>query len=343
MPLPGQDKDITDNEGNYPNTPNQWLLRNLFGGMQLGWSTGGSNPTSFNYSYPTVPSTNFLVPWIPGPPVGGYMPTNIFIGTGTSAGTEVYNGSNGFNGLNNGADPISCKFYNSSSAEVVVEPVTQIFFNFPSGEVTDAGGGVVVVTYNTSGGAAGILSATAPIVVAPPGSMASNKALSLNYDSTDSFALASGSTLALKPITVTPPTDLGVVTGITVDGYGRTTAFTRQFVGVYKITGSLRNTGKRFWTYTMVEQVDDTSAFPWFQNGTVTLYAYNFYETCNAATTKVYGLNASDASTFNVPIVLDDFTGFTVGPAPTGLIVEVWKWNSHYYFSAPNVIDGACP
>jgi hypothetical protein len=342
MPIPGQDKDITDNEGNYPNTPNQWLLRNLFGGMQIGWSAGGASPTSFNIAYPTVPSTSFLIPWVPGPAPGGFQPTNIFIGNGTSGTTETFNGNNGTNGSNGSADPISCRFYDSSSNEVIVEPVTQIFFNFPDGEVTDQGGGVVQVEYNTTGGAAGNLTATLPVVVTPPGSMTSNKLLSLNYDSTDSFALSGGSTLALKTITVTAPADAGAVTGITVDGYGRTTAYARQFHGVYKITASTRTAGYRYWFYTMLEQVSNPSAWPFFSDGTNQVYGLNFYETCNTGS-QVYGNDASSAGTANVPIPLDDFTGFTVGPAPTGLIVEVWKWGTHYYFSAPNVIDGACP
>lgn len=343
MPIPGQDKDITDYEGNYPNTPNQWLLRNLFGGMQVGWSAGGASPTSFNIAYPTVPSTSFLIPWVPGPPMGGFNPTNLFIGNGTSGNTEVFNGSNGTNGTNGGgADPITCRFYTYAGVEVIVNPVTQIWFDFTDGDVTDLGGGVVQVTYNASGGAAGNLTATVPVVVTPPGSMTSNKLLSLNYDSTDSFALASGSTLALKPIVVTAPTDLGVVTGITVDGYGRTTAFTRQFVGVYKITASTRTANYRYWFYTMLEQVSNPSAWPFFSDGTNIVYGLNFYETCNTGS-QVYGNDASAAGVPNVPIALDDFTGFTVGPAPTGLIVEVWKWGTHYYFSAPNVIDGACP
>jgi hypothetical protein len=90
MPIPGQDKDITDNEGNYPNTPNQWLLRNLFGGTQMGWSAGGASPVSYNIAYPTVPSTSFLIPWVPGPAPGGFQPTNIFIGNGTSGTTETF-------------------------------------------------------------------------------------------------------------------------------------------------------------------------------------------------------------------------------------------------------------
>ena len=338
MPIPGQDKDITDNEGNYPNTPNQWLLRNLFGGTQVGWSSGGSSPTSFNIAYPTVPSTSFLIPWIPGPPVGGFNPTNIFIGGGNGGNTEVFNGTNGTNGTNGGgSDPISCRFYDISSNEVTVDPVSQIFFNFPDGEVTDAGNGVVEVTYST-GGSTGSLTATLPVVVTPPGSMSSNKLLSLNYDSTDSFVLAGGSSLQLKAITVTPPTDLGAVNDITVDGFGRVTAYTRQLHGIYKITGSTF-VSPGHWEYNVLEQTSVGSTWPFFGSGSTTLVAYNLLETANTSSV-AYGLPATGTA---APIVLTNQGDYKMYPVPNNLMVEVWKWGTKYFFSAPNVIDGACP
>lgn len=337
MPIPGQDKDITDNEGNYPNTPNQWLLRNLFGGTQVGWSSGGSSPTSFNIAYPTVPSTNFLIPWIPGPPVGGFNPTNIFIGGGTGGNGEVFNNSNTTNTNGGGSDPISCKFYDGSSNEVIVDPVSQIFFNFPAGEVTDAGDGVVEVTYNT-GGSTGSLSATLPVVVTPGGSMGNNQVASLNYDSTDSFVLSGGSSLQLKTITVTLPTDLGAVNDITVDGFGRVTAYTRQLHGIYKITGSTF-VSPGHWEYNVLEQTSVGSTWPFFGSGSTTLLAYNLLETANTSSS-AYGLDATGTA---APIDLVDHGDYKMYPAPNNLMVELWKWGNKYFFSAPNVIDGVCP
>lgn len=338
MPIPGQYKDITDNEGNYPNTPNQWLLRNLFGGTQVGWSSGGSSPTSFNIAYPTVPSTSFLVPWIPGPPVGGFNPTNIFIGGGTGGNTEVFNGTNGTNGTNGGgSDPISCRFYDISSNEVTVDPVSQIFFNFPDGEVTDAGNGVVEVTYST-GGATGSLTATLPVVVTPPGSMSSNKLLSLNYDSTDSFVLAGGSSLQLKVITVTPPTDVGLVSDVTVDGFGRVTAFTRQAVGVYKITGAAIQAANGYWEYTAALQ-KTKATWPFFENDTGTVTCYNFLETANTSTLTYGEPSTVDGSQMD----LNDYDDFKVNAVPTGVIVQVFKWGTKYWFTANNPISGTCP
>lgn len=338
MPIPGQDKDITDNEGNYPNTPNQWLLRNLFGGTQVGWSSGGSSPTSFNIAYPTVPSTSFLIPWVPGPPVGGFNPTNIFIGGGNGGNTEVFNGTNGTNGTNGAGDPISCKFYDSSSNEVIVDPVSQIFFNFPPGEVTDAGDGVVEVTYNAGSGSTGNLTATLPVVVTPGGSMSNNQVASLNYDSTDSFVLSGASSLQLKAITVTPPTDLGAVSDITVDGFGRVTAYARQLHGIYKITSSTF-VSPGHWEYNVLEQTSVGSTWPFFGSGSTTLLAYNLLETANTSSV-AYGLAATGTA---APIVLTNQGDYKMYPVPNNLMVEVWKWGTKYFFSAPNVIDGACP
>ena len=343
MPIPGQDKDITDNEGNYPNTPNQWLLRNLFGGTQVGWSSGGSSPTSFNIAYPTVPSTNFLIPWIPGPPVGGFNPTNIFIGGGTGGNGEVFNNSNTTNTNGGGSDPISCKFYDGSSNEIIVDPVSQIFFNFPPGEVTDAGDGVVEVTYNT-GGSTGSLSATLPVVVTPGGSMGNNQVASLNYDSTNSFVLSGGSTLQLKVVTVTPPTDVGLVSDVTVDGFGRVTAFTRQAVGVYKITGAtfVSASGFQYWSYTANLQ-KTKATWPFFENDTGSVTCYNFLETANT-TTLTYGLASTvDPPSTPTQMDLNIYDNYKVNAVPTGLIVQVFKWGTKYWFSAPDTISGVCP
>jgi len=338
MPIPGQNKDITDNEGNYPNTPNQWLLRNIFGGTQMGWSAGGSSPVSFNLAYPTVPSTSFLIPWVPGPAPGGFQPTNIFIGNGTSGTTETFNGSNGTNGTGGGsADPVSCRFYDSSANEIIVDPVTQIWFDFTNGEVTDLGGGEVRVTYS-SGGSSGNLSTTSPVAVSPGGSMSNNQVVSLNYDSTDSFALSGGTSLQLKPITVTAPADSGAVSGITVDGFGRVTAYARQLHGIYKITSSTF-VSPGHWEYNVLEQTSVGSTWPFFGSGSTTLVAYNLLETANTSSV-AYGLVATGTA---APIVLTNQGDYKMYPVPNNLMVEVWKWGTKYFFSAPNVIDGACP
>ena len=338
MPIPGQDKDITDNEGNYPNTPNQWLLRNIFGGTQMGWSAGGSSPVSFNLAYPTVPSTSFLIPWVPGPAPGGFQPTNIFIGNGTSGTTETFNGTNGTNGTGGGsADPVSCRFYDGSSTEIIVDPVTQIFFNFPPGEVTDVGGGVVEVTYST-GASSGNLSVTVPIAVTPGGSMSNNQTVSLNYDSTDSFALLGGTSLQLKAITVTPPTDVGLVSGMTVDGFGRVTAYARQAVGVYKITGSTIQAGGGYWEYSAALQ-KTKATWPFFENDTGTVTCYNFLETANTSTLTYGEPSTVDGSQMD----LSDYDDFKVNAVPTGVIVQVFKWGTKYWFTANNPISGDCP
>jgi hypothetical protein len=170
--------------------------------------------------------------------------------------------------------------------------------------------------------------------------MSNNQVASLNYDSTDSFVLSGGSSLQLKAVTVTPPTDVGLVSDVTVDGFGRVTAFTRQAVGVYKITGStfVSASGLQYWEYTAALQ-KTKATWPFFENDTGSVTCYNFLDTSNT-TTLTYGL----VSTIDSPKMdLTNFDNFKVQAVPTGLIVQVFKWGTKYWFSAPNVTDGSCP
>lgn len=263
----------------------------------------------------------------------GWNPTNIsIVNSGGGFGDNPLIGNNGANGTNGSGGTMAVSYY-TSGGDVTVDPSSEIYFDFPDGFVTDDGNGKVTVT--SPSGSVGTLTATVPLTGG--GNMSSNRTVGLSYDSTDSFQLSAGTTLQLKSITVTAPADAGAVTAITTDNFGRVTAYTRQFHGVYKITASTF-VSPGHWEYDMIEQ-GTSASWPFFSNATNTITAYNFLETANT-NTLAYGLAAVGTA---APIELTAQDDYKMYPVPTGLIIEVWKWGTKYFFSAPNKIDGACP
>jgi hypothetical protein len=340
MAIPGQEDqeggeqwDALSAMNQFPN-PNKFLLRNIFGTQNLGWSSGlGAAPFSYNFSTATVPATNFGIPWVPGPQMG-WSPTNLsIINFNGGFGDNPINGTNGTNGTNGSGGAVSVRYY-TSSGDVTVNPCNEIYFDFPATYVFDDGNGTVTV--QSPSGSVGTLTATAPLTGG--GNMASNRTVGLSYDSTDSFQLSAGTTLQLKTITVTAPSDAGAVTAITTDNFGRVTSYTRQFHGVYKITSSTF-VSPGHWEYAMIEQSTLGGTWPFFQSGSNTITAYNLLETANTSST-AYGLPAVGTA---APIELTSQEDYKVYPVPTNMMVEVWKWGSKYFFSAPNKIDGVCP
>lgn len=334
MPIPGQEgqeggpqSDALSLMNQFPN-PNGFLLRNIFGEQSLGWSSGiGTAPFSYNFSLPTIPAVNPLLPWVPGPQMG-WSPSNISFNFGGGFGSNPENGSNGTNGTNGSGGPAVKVSYYTDAGDVTVDPCEELYFQFDDGEVVDDGAGKVTV-YRPGGGAGGV-DGIVPITV-------SGNDVALSYDNIDSFQLNGANELQLKNIIVTQPTDVGVVTAISTDDYGRIVSFTRQAVAVYKITNSTYQ-GNGYWTYTMIEQTSLSGGFPFFNNGSAVITGYNFLETCNTSGS-VYGYNASTGS---APVTLTDYTNYVMRPVPTGLVVHVWKFGSRYFFSAPNPITGTC-
>jgi len=312
--------------------------------MQLWLSGGGQSPYATVPITPMIPASSQFIVFNGIPPAAEQSPAPYMVSLlpGSSQTPSLQPGSS-MATSNIGGD-LKISYYKEdppgTPAPVTVEAPTNLYFSFPDGYVTDNGNGEVTVT-SPSGGAIGTLTAIAPLAGA--GNMASNHNISINYDSVDSFQLGSGSELKLKAVAVSTPTVSGVVDSITADAFGRITAYTRQYMGICKINGSSRSAGNRYWTYSVIEQIGSMGAsWPFFTTGAgSTLTAYNLLETANTGSS-VYGLTATDASgTGNIP--LDDYPDYEAGPAPTGLMVQVWKWGSIYFFSAPNVISGACP
>ena len=341
MSLPGQENqeggphpDAINRANQFPN-PNGFLLRNVFGTQNVGWSNeSGASPFSFNFGVPTVPATNFGLPWVPGPQMG-WSPTNLsVINFGGGFGSDPINGTNGTNGTNGSGGAVSVRYY-TSGGDVTVDPCDEIYFDFPDGYVFDDSNGTVTVQ-SPSGGSVGTLTADLPLNGG--GNMASNRSVGLNYDSTDSFQLSAGTTLQLKTVTVTAPTDAGAVTAITTDNFGRVTAYTRQLHGIYKITSSTF-VSPGHWEYTVLEQTSLGGTWPFFQSGSTSLTAYNLLETANT-NSSAYGLAAVGTA---APIELTSQDDYKMYPVPNDMMVEVWKWGTRYFFSAPNKIDGACP
>jgi hypothetical protein len=338
MGLPGIDDQ--DEGPEYPN-PNQFGLRNIFGNQNIGWSASeGASPLSFNFASPKVPGFNFGIPWAPMQPYGNNpMPVslNIYGGsTGTDSGTSGTNGTNG-----SGAN-ISVSYYTDAVNPVTVNPCNSIYFNFRDGDVSDDGAGNVTVSYSVSGGG-GTIHTTAPLDGGAP--ISTNPTLSLLYDSSSSFQLSGGNTLQLKSVTVTPPSSTGYVSDITVDGFGRVTAFSRNDLAAYRITAATYQ-GSGYWKYTLRKQSTTLgSTFPFFQDASpaVNVDGYNYLETANSgagAGGLAYGMNSNNSTS---PIVLTDYLNYTMRPVPTGLVVNVWKWDTKYFFTAPNPIGGSCP
>jgi hypothetical protein len=341
MGLPGENNqeggpypDAINRSDQFPN-PNKFLLRNIFGTQNVGWSNeSGASPFSFNFENPIVPTTNFGIPWVPGPQMG-WNPTNIsVINFNGGFGENGMSGNNGANGTNGSGGAVAVRYY-TSGGDVTVDPTDEIYFDFPDGYVFDDGNGTVTVQ-SPSGGSVGTLTANVPLTGG--GNMASNQSVGLSYDSTDSFQLSAGTTLQLKTITVTAPSDAGAVTAITTDNFGRVTSYTRQFHGVYKITGSTF-VSPGHWEYAMIEQTSLSGTWPFFQSGSNTITAYNLLETANTSSV-AYGLPSVGTA---APIELTSQEDYKMYPVPNDMMVEVWKWGSRYFFSAPNKIDGACP
>lgn len=336
MPIPGQEGqeggqqwDALSAMNQFPN-PNGFLLRNIFGTQNLGWSSGlGTAPFSYNFSLPSIPATNPLIPWVPGPQMG-WNPSNVSFNFGGGFGDNPINGSNGTNGTNGSGGPAVKVSYYTDAGIVTVDPCEELYFEFADGGVVDDGAGKVTVY--SPGGGGGDVDGIIPITVT-----GSNN-VGLSYDSTDSFQLNGANELQLKTIIVTQPTDAGVVTGISFDSYGRTLSFTKQAVAVYRIASSAYQ-GNGYWLYTLVEQTYLSGGFPFFQNGSATITAYNFLETCNTSSS-VYGYY--NASTGSAPVTLTDYTNYVMRPVPNDLRVHVWKFGSRYFFSAPNPITGTC-
>ena len=338
MPIPGQEDqeggqqwDALSAMNQFPN-PNGFLLRNIFGTQNLGWSSGlGAAPFSYNFSVPSIPATNPLIPWVPGPQMG-WNPGNISFNFGGGFGDNPINGSNGTNGTNGSNGTTTTVSYYTDSGVVTVNPCEELYFEFADGEVVDNGAGKVTV-YRPGGGGGGDVDGIIPITVT-----GSNN-VGLNYDNVDSFEINGLDQLQLKLMPVIPPTNIGVVTNIDVDDYGRVTGFDRQAVAVYRIISSAYQ-GNGYWAYTLRQQLTTLGgSFPFFQDGSFQITAYNFLETANSAGL-AYGYNASGGS---APIALTDYADYVMRPVPSNLKVHVWKFDNQYFFSAPNPITGTCP
>ena len=314
MSLPGHqnqegvhDVDALGLLNQFPN-PNKFLLRNIFGTQNVGWSNeSGPSPFSFNFGVPTVPATNFGLPWVPGPQMG-WSPTNLsVINFGGGFGTDPINGTNGATGTNGSGGAVAVRYY-TSGGDVTVDPCDEIYFDFPDTYVFDDGNGTVTV--QSPSGSVGTLTANVPLIGG--GNMASNQSVGL--------------------------TDAGAVTAITTDNFGRVTAYTRQLHGIYKITGSTF-VSPGHWEYTVLEQTSLGGTWPFFQSGSTSLTAYNLLETANTSSL-AYGLPSVGTA---APIELTSQEDYKMYPVPNDMMVEVWKWGTRYFFSAPNKIDGACP
>ena len=338
MGLPGENNqeggpypDAINRSDQFPN-PNKFLLRNIFGTQNVGWSNeSGASPFSFNFETPIIPATNPLLPWVPGPQMG-WSPTNISFNFGGGFGENPISGSNGTNGTNGSGGTTMIVSYFTDSGVVTVDPCEELYFEFADGEVVDDGAGKVTV-FRPGGGGGGGVDGIIPITVT------GSNDVGLNYDDLDSFEINGLNELQLKLVTVTTPTDAGVVTNIDVDDFGRVTGFERQAVGVYRILSSAYQ-GNGFWSYILRQQLPTLGgAFPFFQDGSVQITAFNFLETANASGL-AYGYVTSDATS---PIVLNDYPDYVMRPVPNNLKVHVWKFDNRFFFSAPNPITGVCP
>lgn len=227
---------------------------------------------------------------------------------------------------------------------VEVDGVTWIVFD--SGfAVVDNGDGSVTVTSSLTG-ASGSLSAAAPLLVTGSASFSSTVSLSLSCDTASSFTVSGGS-LSLQAISVTPPAELGLLSGATVDAKGRVTALSRQFMGWYRLHAASRSSGDPYWTYVLKRQKAKAS-WPFMEDETTSdasnpltiSTAWNLQETGNSSST-VGGHDVSSVSGTG-DIALDDYSGYFVSHAVLGHFVQVWKIGSEYFFDRPMHVYGTC-
>ena len=322
---------------------------NMFGPQFVLGAGQNQSPYQPQISFPSPTSTQQFIPWtgIGLNNYGGYFPFNL-----PSAVTGAINfgapqstaGGGSQTMLNQQASGLTLSYYDSSSGSPVQVDVPSASSLFIQGSVsvTDDGSGNLTAVIS-SGGSSGTLTSTLPITGS--GSMASNITLALNYDTTNSFA--SGSSLTLKSVSQTVPVDFGLVSDISVDSWGRVTAWTRQWMGFYKITSASRVSGQGYWSYSLKRQ-EQAASWPFVQDATtydssnpLTITAYNMYEIGNT-TSVAAGYNISNVSGTSDPS-LTDYTGYKLTSALTGQLVQVWKIGSVYMFSSINRIYGTCP
>jgi hypothetical protein len=137
-----------------------------------------------------------------------------------------------------GGNPLAVS-YDSSSGVSRVDTATEIYFQFPVGDVSDDGNGKVTVVGSGSGGTVTIVP-DAPI---NGGGTGSTLHVGLNYDTTDSFNPSSAN-LSLMPISVSTP-GVGLMNRITVDGFGRVTAWNRITINSDSFDSSVTSTQLR--------------------------------------------------------------------------------------------------
>lgn len=320
--------------------------RNVYGPQFSFGMDGGATPFVPGIGNPSSAASQ---PYAPFPVLnlqnyGGYAPFNIPSAVTGSIGE--FGAPPQFQLSQAGGSDIQILYYDTSGASPVLTTVSQPTSVLLDGSVnvTDDGNGNLTAVF-TGSGTAGTLTASPPLAQSGS-SFSSSISLALSYDSTNSFA--STSPLTLKTITVTAPTSLGVVSDMTVDTFGRVTAYTKQWMGWYKISSSVRIAGNAYWAYSL-ERQESKATWPFMQTSTtydganpLNITAYNLEETANTGTTTANGYNISSvAGTGDLP--LTDYTGYYIGAARQYQFVQVWKIGSVYFFSANNFVYGTCP
>lgn len=238
MNLPGFGAGRQERNG-IPN-PILWGQRQIAGTQDLFDQVGdGAYPYAFFFNPPGLPAqTNPLIAWSGLPPSGGFIPFTPFMLPSTyyvPPSFSVNQGSPGGYGLDGGGGGVSVTYDDGTSVVTVDDVTTLDFGTWAAGLVYEnpVGSGVITITPPTGSGTTGALTVntgdtagTGPLVLVSGSSFSGNITIGLNYDTTDSFN-SSSSDLRLKTITATSTVDgtNNLITGVTIDSFGRTTAY----------------------------------------------------------------------------------------------------------------------